>query len=161
MLFHGAELRKVLETTSNDIELRNEYGGCHRKLSKEEALALDPDLFIGIGNRRRIRFLRLRTQKYTLNAGSHTTQRPKNAGGRYIAHPIIREHRMNQRRPEPPKAEFQKRRASRRTWATDQLFLLSRGGGRFQNGTSRPFANRNGSAQKWRRLAASPLNACR
>ena len=79
MLFDGQELRAILGTTSNDIELRNEYGGCHRKLSQEEALALDLDLFIGIGNRRRIRFLRLRTQKYRLNAGSHTTQRPKNA----------------------------------------------------------------------------------
>jgi hypothetical protein len=93
MLFDGQELRAILGTTSNDIELRNEYGRCHRTLSKDEALALDLDLFIGIGNRRRIRFLRLRTQKFALNAGSQTTQRPKNNAGEYIAQPLIREHR--------------------------------------------------------------------
>jgi hypothetical protein len=49
--------------------------------------------FIGIGNRRRIRFLRLRTQKFMLNAGSHTTQRLKGADGKNIAHPMIREPR--------------------------------------------------------------------
>jgi hypothetical protein len=94
MLFDGPELRTILATTPNQIELRNEYGHCHRVLSGEEALALDLDLFVGIGNRRRIRFLRLRTQKFALNAGSRTTQRPKNAAGKHIAHPVIREHRL-------------------------------------------------------------------
>jgi hypothetical protein len=96
MLFDGQELRAVLGTTPNEIELRNEYGRCLRMLSKNEALELDLDLFVGIGNRRRIRFLRLRTQKFMLNAGSRTTQRPKNTAGRYIAHPVIREHRRTE-----------------------------------------------------------------
>jgi hypothetical protein len=51
------------------------------------------DLFIGIGNRRRIRFLRSRTQKFPLNAGSHTTQRLKGEAGLNIAPPLVREHR--------------------------------------------------------------------
>ena len=94
MLFDGQELRAVLGNTENAIELRNEHGGCHRVVSKDEALSLDLDLFIGIGNRRRIRFLRLRTQRFSLNAGSRTTQRLKDASGTNIAHPLIREHRQ-------------------------------------------------------------------
>jgi hypothetical protein len=54
---------------------------------------LDLDLFIGIGNLRRIRFLRGRTQKYAASAGSSTTQRLKGESGINIAHPLIREHR--------------------------------------------------------------------
>jgi hypothetical protein len=94
MLFDDQDLRAVLSITENPIEIRNDHGRCPRIISRDEALALDLDLFIGIGNRRRIRFLRLRTQRFALNAGSRTTQRPKDAGGKYIAHPLIREHRL-------------------------------------------------------------------
>ena len=93
MLFEGEELREIISRTSNEIELRNEHGRCCRFLSSAEALVLDLDLFVGIGNRRRIRFLRWRTQKFTLNAGSHTTQRLKGEGGVNIANPLVREHR--------------------------------------------------------------------
>jgi hypothetical protein len=93
MLFDGQELRAVLGNTENTIELRNEYGRCHRIVSRDEALALDLDLFIGIGNRRRIRFLRARSQRFGLNAGSQTTRRLKDERGVNIAHPLIREHR--------------------------------------------------------------------
>ncbi len=64
MLFDGQELREIIDRTPDVIELRNEYGRCCRILSRAEALALDLDLFIGIGNRRRIRFLRRRTQNF-------------------------------------------------------------------------------------------------
>ena len=94
MLFDGQELRAVLGNTENQIELRNEHGRCQRLISRDDALALDLDLFIGIGNRRRIRFLRLRSQTFLLNAGSRTTQRLKDASGINIAHPLIREHRQ-------------------------------------------------------------------
>ena len=93
MLFDGQELREIIARTPNEIELRNEYGRCRRILSRADALALDLDLFIGIGNRRRIRFLRWRTRKFAVNAGSHTTQRPRGEAGVYIAHPLVREHR--------------------------------------------------------------------
>jgi hypothetical protein len=94
MLFHGAELREVIDRTPSPIELHNEYGRCVRVLSSAEARALDLDLFIGIGNRRRIRFLRSRTLKFAVNAGSRTTQRLKDEAGVNIAHPLIREHRQ-------------------------------------------------------------------
>ena len=94
MLFHGAELREVIDRTPNPIELHNEYGRCVRVLSSGEALALDLDLFIGIGNRRRIRFLRGPTRNFSVNAGSRTTQRLKGEGGVNIAHPLVREHRQ-------------------------------------------------------------------
>ena len=93
MLFEGQQLRDLIARTPNEIELRNTHGRCYRTLSTVEALALDLDLFIGVGNLRRIRFLRSRTQKFPLNAGSHTTQRLKGDGEINIAHPLVREHR--------------------------------------------------------------------
>ena len=93
MLFEGKALRELIARTPNGIELRNAYGRCCRMLSNAEALALDLDLFVGVGNRRRLRFLRWRTQKFAVNAGSHTTQRLKGEAGINIAHPVVREHR--------------------------------------------------------------------
>ena len=92
MLFERQELREAIGRTPNEIELRNEHGRCCRILSSAEALTLDLDIFVGIGNLRRIRFLRGRTQKYEANAGSSTTQRLKGESGTNIAHPLIREH---------------------------------------------------------------------
>jgi hypothetical protein len=97
MMLDGRELRDVLGRTENAIELRNEYGRQYRMLSREEALALDLDRFIGIGNRRRVRFLRHRIQRFALNAGSRTTQRITDGSGKHIAHPLIREHRPGRR----------------------------------------------------------------
>ena len=96
MLFDGPELREILNRTPNGIELRNEYGRCCRMLSSADAVALNLDLFVGVGNRRRIRFLRRRSQAYLLNAGSHTTQRMKGGSVVNIAHPLVREHRSIQ-----------------------------------------------------------------
>jgi len=93
MLFTGPELTDVLGRSGNNIELRNQYGRCCRMLSRHEALALDLDLFVGIGNRRRIRFLRPRESNTVLNAGSHTTQRMKGEFGVSNPPPWIREHR--------------------------------------------------------------------
>jgi hypothetical protein len=93
MIFDGQELRELIKRTSNEIELKNEYGRRLRVLSSAEALALDLDLFVGIGNRRRIRSVRRRTQKFVLNAGSYTTKRLKGRGEINISHPLVREHR--------------------------------------------------------------------
>jgi hypothetical protein len=93
MLFEGQELREIIGRTYNVIELRNEHGRCCRLLSSTEALGLDLDLFVGIGNRRRIRFLRGRTREFAVNAGSRTTQRLTGETGVNIAPPLIREHR--------------------------------------------------------------------
>jgi hypothetical protein len=93
MLFDDQELRDMIGRTLNAIELHNEHGRCCRILSTSEALALDLDLFVGIGNRRRIRFLRSRSKKVEFNAGSRTTRRLKGESGLNLAHPLIREHR--------------------------------------------------------------------
>ena len=98
MLFDGSELREIIGRTPNEIELRNEHGRCCRLLSTAEALGLDLNLFIGVGNRRRIRFLRSRTRRFAVNAGSHTTQRLKGEAGLNIAHPLVREHRLVRRK---------------------------------------------------------------
>ena len=94
MLFEGQKLREIIARTPNKIELRNRHGRCYRTLSSAEALALDLTYFIGVGNRRRIRFLRSRTQTFTLNGGSHTTQRLKGEAGVNISHPLVKEHRV-------------------------------------------------------------------
>jgi hypothetical protein len=93
MLFDGQELRKIIARTPKAIELRNEHGRCCRLLSSAEALGLDLDLFVGIGNRRRIRFLRAHVREFAFNAGSRTTVRLKGEAGVNIAHPLVREHR--------------------------------------------------------------------
>jgi hypothetical protein len=93
MLYEGEELADMIRRTPSEIELRNEHGRCCRRLSQAEALALNMDLFVGIGNRRRVRFLRSRTQKFVVNAGSHTTQRPKDEARVNIAPPRVLEHR--------------------------------------------------------------------
>ena len=93
MVFTGTELLEVLRRSGDGIEQRNEYGRHVRTLSRDRALELDPDLCVGIGNRRRVRFIRPRTSKTLLNAGSQTTQRMNDGFGRNIAAPFIREHR--------------------------------------------------------------------
>jgi hypothetical protein len=93
MIFDAEELRDVLSRTENAIDVRNDHGRCYRTLSSSEALALDLDPFVGIGNHRRIRFLRPRTTKFALNMGSRTTERLKGEAEANIAHPLIREHR--------------------------------------------------------------------
>ena len=97
MLFERQELREVISRTANQIELRNAHGRCVQILSIPQALALDLDLFVGVGNRRRIRFLRSRTQRFVLNAGSRTTQRMTGEDGMNIAHPLVQEHRLGSR----------------------------------------------------------------
>lgn len=47
MLFEGKQLRELIARTPNEIELRNAHGRCCRLLSRDEALALDLDLFVG------------------------------------------------------------------------------------------------------------------
>jgi|HubBroStandDraft_6_1064221.scaffolds.fasta_scaffold508424_1 hypothetical protein len=93
MLLEGPQLGEMIRQTGTDIELRNEYGRICRILSSVEAIALDLDLFIGVGNRRRLRFLRPRSGRIVFNAGSRTAQRLTGEAGIYIAHPAIREHR--------------------------------------------------------------------
>ena len=93
MLFTGQELSDVLGRSGNEIELRNQYGRCCRVISRDDALALDPNLFVGIGNLRRIRFMRPREFRAILNAGSRTTRRLTDGSSVNIAHPLIKEHR--------------------------------------------------------------------
>ena len=61
--------------------MRNEHERCYRVISSDESLALDLDLFVRNWEPRRIRFLRRRTQKFVVNAGSRTTQRVKGEAG--------------------------------------------------------------------------------
>jgi hypothetical protein len=93
MLFVGEQLREMIDRNPSWIELRNEHNRYCRMLSSAEVAALDLDLFEGIGNWRRIKFIRIRTRETPINASSHTTRRLKGEGEVNIAHPLIREHR--------------------------------------------------------------------
>ena len=93
MVFHGEELREIIGRTQNKIELHNVYGRCYKTVLAVDALKMNLQEVVGIGNRRRIRFLRSRTQNFPLNAGSHTTSRVKGEAEVNIAHPLVRQHR--------------------------------------------------------------------
>jgi len=92
MVLAGNELLDVLKRTEGPIKLKNEANRTVRMVSASEALQFGRDLFVGIGNRDRIRCLRPLTMVVALNRGSVNTRRIRNAGGQYIAHPQIREH---------------------------------------------------------------------
>jgi hypothetical protein len=94
VILDGRQLRETVARTSTAIELRNEHGRCYRTVTCREALALDLDLFVGIGNRRRVKFLRRHGENYAINAGSRTIKRMKGDSDRDIAQPLIREHRF-------------------------------------------------------------------
>jgi hypothetical protein len=96
MQFEGSNLREVISRTADLIEVHNAHGRCCQRISSTEALALDLDLFVGVGNRRRLRFLRRRTQKFNLN-GNRTTRRVTGESGEHIAHPLILEHKSVRR----------------------------------------------------------------
>lgn len=110
MLFEGNELREIIARTSNQIDLRNEYGRTYGFTSAAEALAMDLEQFIGVGNRRRLRFLRARTARFILNAGSRTTYRLKGQSNQNIAHPLIQQHRRNKVAPTETKITATNRR---------------------------------------------------
>ncbi len=83
----------MIARTTGDIEVRNQDGGVLLYAYQRRSSHVGCEPVLGIGNRRRIRFLRPFTQQFLLNAGSRTTQRLKGAGNRHIAHPSVREHR--------------------------------------------------------------------
>jgi hypothetical protein len=45
MLIDGKQLRDILALSQKAIELRNEHGRCCQVLTKDQALALDLDLY--------------------------------------------------------------------------------------------------------------------
>jgi hypothetical protein len=69
MLFIGPELLDVLGRSSDEIQLRTQYGRCSQVLSGDDALVLNPSLFVGIGNRWQVRFLRPLELGAVLSAG--------------------------------------------------------------------------------------------
>jgi hypothetical protein len=99
MLFDGQNLRELILRSPNEIELRNQQGRCCRILSTRDALALDLDLFIGVGNLRRVKFLRPRTIRWFVASASTTTQRLTDSAGLHFSHPLIREHRPMTTKP--------------------------------------------------------------
>jgi len=93
MVLTGNELFDVLRRTQSPIKLKNEANRTVRMLSASQAMELDREMYVGVGNRKRVRWIRPVTTLVTLNLGSVNTKRIKNADGQHIAHPQIREHR--------------------------------------------------------------------
>ena len=109
MIFTGSQLRDVLKRTEGVIQLRNQFNRTVRMMSASEAVLLDQDHFAGVGNCRRILWIRPLTMFVALNRGSVNTRRIRNADGHYIAHPQIREHRPVR----PPMAKLATRNGSK------------------------------------------------
>ena len=83
MQFEGEDLRGILNQQPDLVAIHDE-GGFPRGEPLNPLLAvkcLNLDLFVGVGNRRRIRFLRGRTRTFSLNSGSHTTERRRDDWG--------------------------------------------------------------------------------
>jgi hypothetical protein len=73
--FDGKSLLGILEHAENAIDLRDENGGLRGPISQRLALKLaESGSYVGIGNLRRIRYLRPLTRLCALNGGSHTTR---------------------------------------------------------------------------------------
>jgi hypothetical protein len=95
--FQGKALQKVLNITPSAVEIRDIKGHLIGKMSAEAILrkfsAEQWQFWVGVGNRRRIRYLRPLTARYKLNAGSATTTRVRNDSGLIMAPNFIVEHR--------------------------------------------------------------------
>ena len=94
MQFDGPRLIDILGDQSEDVGVKSGSYGIVAVVSPSEALQLaETGLYFGVGNKRRIRFLRRVGASAVLNAGSRTTQRIRNEAGAVCAAPFHIEHR--------------------------------------------------------------------
>ena len=95
MQFDGDALAGILAQQKQDVALRDANGYTCGDIPAALALRMvEHDLYFGIGNRRRIRYLRPCAQsRRDWCGGSHTTRRMKDASGVVFSAPLIREHK--------------------------------------------------------------------
>jgi hypothetical protein len=95
MQFEGKALLKALRSQLvSRIEIRSYSGRLRGEISITAAIKIAAGGgFVGVGNRRRIRYLRPLTMHYARSSGSLFTRRLDDGFGRKIAPPWIREHK--------------------------------------------------------------------
>ena len=95
MQFQGERLIEVLRSQEDGaVEIRSYSGRLRGDVSVAEAVRLaGGDCYVGVGNRRRIRYLRPLLERSALRAGSVFVRRLQNESAMHIAPPWIVEHR--------------------------------------------------------------------
>ena len=96
MQFTAWELEEILRLQDSDVEIYNEdshlLGVVRPNVALREVKRVP---CFGVGNRKRIRYLRLARQQFPLNAGSSTTKRLQGQNGPIGDRRTKREHRWN------------------------------------------------------------------
>jgi hypothetical protein len=88
MQFEGSALTAILTSQYETVSIHNRFGYAERDVQPMKALWFtEHGSWVGIGNRRRIRYLRPRTTLFRLSAGSQTTERVRNDWGVIIGAP--------------------------------------------------------------------------
>jgi hypothetical protein len=75
MQIQDKSLTDILGRASGPVEVRDEAGSFRGSVPRRVALALAERGYVGVGNRRRIRYLRPLSRGTALNAGSRLTRR--------------------------------------------------------------------------------------
>jgi hypothetical protein len=96
MQFEGEQLLAILNTSCEiAVEIHNAAGRVVGTVALKTALVLAASgQYVGVGNKRRIHYLRPLTQIYALNRGSQTTVRMSDSGGLAVGGPWVREHKV-------------------------------------------------------------------
>ncbi len=95
MQFEGDALAAILAQQVEAVDIHDQ--NCYSRGAIPAALALrmvESDIYFGVGNRRRIRYLRPCTKSgRDWCGGSQTTRRMKDTAGVIFSAPLIREHK--------------------------------------------------------------------
>jgi hypothetical protein len=97
--FYGDELKQILRFQDKPVEVYDSGGFLRGEISGALAARMMLDAYVGIGNRRRIRYLRpLSTacELSDLRNGSRTTKRVRGNSGQFLGGHTLREHRAIQ-----------------------------------------------------------------
>ena len=95
MQLEGERLLSILKASCGAaVDVHNAEGRLLGSVPLKIALELATSgQYVGVGNRRRIRYLRPLTRVYSLNRGSQTTVRMRDRSGQTMGGPWVREHR--------------------------------------------------------------------
>ena len=99
MQFYGDELKKILGGQDKSVEVYDSGGFLRGEFSSSVAARMMLQGYVGVGNRRRIRYLRPLNTAHELSDlrnGSRTTKRAKGDSGQFLGGHTLREHRAIQ-----------------------------------------------------------------
>jgi hypothetical protein len=103
MQFDGEELRQILKRQTEGVEVYDAAGFARGELAAALAARMALSAYVGVGNRRRIRYLRPlkgASDPNDLHNGSRTTTRVKGTLDQFLGCELMREHRRYSLRDE-------------------------------------------------------------